>query len=66
MKGVPFVTKRCGIPRNFARILYLYHAMFTIKNSSKHHGGVCVALIVDITLATRNKKDEYIPKEEKN
>ena len=40
--------------------------MFTIKNSSNHHGGVCVALVVDITLATRNKKDEYIPKEEKN
>ena len=35
---------------DFARILYLYHVMFTIKNSSNYHGGVGV---VDITLATR-------------
>ena len=66
MKGVPFVTKRCGIPRNFARILYQYHAMFTIKNSSSHHGSVYVVVVVDITLATRNEKDEYMLKEEKN
>ena len=35
---------------DFARILYLYHVMFTVKNSSNYHGGVGV---VDITLATR-------------
>ena len=35
---------------DFARILYLYHVMFTIKNSSNYHGGVGV---VDIALATR-------------
>ena len=35
---------------DFARILYLYHVMFTFKNSSNYHGGVGV---VDITLATR-------------
>lgn len=40
--------------------------MFTIKNSSSHHGGVYVVLVVDITLATRNEKDEYMLKEEKN
>ena len=40
------VGEGCGILCNFVCILYLYHMMFTIKNSSNYHGSVC---IVDIT-----------------
>ena len=39
-------SKSFAILRNLARILYLYHVMFIIKESSNYHGGVCV---VDIT-----------------
>ena len=38
--GTERSLQHCGILYNFARILYLYHLMFTIKDSCNYRGGV--------------------------
>lgn len=50
----------CGILHNFARILYLYHVMFIIKDGSNYHGGVCIVEITSFSNKIINKDGQEV------